>query len=271
MVREGGDAERERQHGGVVAELVLDRGADVLGEEVGLVLGGARQQDRELLAAGAGYAVAPTAVPEQHPAGADERQVAGTVAEPVVHGLEVVEVADHDAQRLARGLRDLDLGLQFAVEREAVPEAGESVGEGGLGEAVHELGDAIAHGPQDARGREEDPDQSEPPCRHGVKRGGGEEDGEVRAGHEGELHGRLARAEEVGGVEAEPDVEHLARQRGLVLGAPDVSRHEHRAQRGERREEAWTHPARARVEEDGDDCARGRDRHAPPAEPVRAG
>ena len=91
---------------------------------------------------------------------------------------------------------------------------------------------------------------------------------EVRAGHERELHGRLARAEEVGGVEAEPDVEHLARQRGLVLGAPYVRSHENRAERGDGGEVARADPAGARVEEDGDDRAGGRDRNTSPAEHI---
>ena len=208
-------------------------------------------------------------MPEQHTGRPDERLVAGTVAEPVVHGLEVVEVADDDAQRRARLVRALDLGVELAVEREAVPEAGERVGECSLGEAAHELGDPVAHGSQNACRREEDADQGEPAGRHGVQGRGGEEDDEVRAGHEGELRGSLACAEEVRGVQTEPDVEHLARKGGFVLGAPDVRGHEQDADRCDHRKEARSDPARACVEEHGDDRAGGRDRRSSAAEPLR--
>ena len=108
------------------------------------------------------------AVAEQHLPGTHERLVAGPVAEAVVHRLEVVEVADHHAQRLARAQRALDLGVQLAVEREPVLEAGQGVGERRLGEAVHELGHAVANRAQDARRREQDAHEREPAGRHRI-------------------------------------------------------------------------------------------------------
>ena len=115
------------------------------------MLGRLRQQDRELLAAGARDRVAGAAVALEDRADAHERLVAGAVPEPVVDGLEVVEVADHDAERLVGTQRALDLGGQLLVEREPVVEARERVGVRRLGEAAHELRDPVAHHAQQRR------------------------------------------------------------------------------------------------------------------------
>jgi hypothetical protein len=166
-------------------------------------------------------------VAQQDCAGPHQRLVAGAVAEAVVHRLEVVEVADHDAEARLGPRRPLDLGMQLLVERQAVLEAGQSIRQGCLREAADQTVDAIAHCAQEPGRREENPGEREPRRGHRVERGGEHQHGQVRRGDERELHGSLARAEEVGGVEAEPDVEHLAREGRRVLRAPSAHGDEH--------------------------------------------
>jgi hypothetical protein len=235
------------------------------------VLGGARQQDRELLAAGASDRVARAALPQEHVPGTHERLVAGTVAEAVVHGLEVVEVADHDAERLVRAQRPLDLGVQLAVEREPVVQAGEGVREGGLGKALDELRDAVADSAQQPRSGKQDAHQCEPSRRHRVEGHGRQEHAQVGSGHQRQLSGGRARPEEVGRVEAEPDVEHLAGEGRLVLHGPRVNGHHHRAGRHRHMERTPWRPCREQEQQHGDRGADDRERHAagPELRPVQ--
>jgi hypothetical protein len=225
VIRVGRDPEREGQSGRVAVELPLDREPHSLGDQIGLVLGRVRQQDRELLAAGPRDRVAGAAVPQQHAPGAHERLVTRAVAEAVVHRLEVVEVADHEAQRLALAQRPLDVGVQLLVQREAVLQTRERVGEGRVRKTLHQPRDAVAHGTEERGRREQDPDERQPRRGHGLAAHGCEQDREVGARYQRQLRGGVARTEGVGREEAQPDVEHLARQRGLVLGRPGVDRH----------------------------------------------
>ena len=75
----------------------------------------------------------------QHLAGARERAVARVVAEPVVDLLEVVEVADQQAQRALAAPRPLELQLERLLEAAPVQQAGERVGAGRVGESARTI------------------------------------------------------------------------------------------------------------------------------------
>ena len=65
---------------------------------------------------------------------ARERAVALVVPEPVVHLLEVVEVADQDAQLAAAAPGPLELQLERLLEAAPVQQPGEGVGAGRVGQ-----------------------------------------------------------------------------------------------------------------------------------------
>jgi hypothetical protein len=152
--------------------------------------------------------------------------------------------------------------VQLAVEREPVVQAGEGVREGGLGQAPDELRDAVADSAQQARRGKQDAHQREPSRRHRVEGHGHQQHAQVGTGHERQLSGGGARPEEVGGVEAEPDVEHLAREGRLVLNGPRVDRHHHRAGRHRHMERAPRRACREREQQHGDRGAGDRERRA---------
>ena len=188
---------------------------------------------------------------------AHERLVAGAMAEPVVHRLEVVEVADHDAQRLIGAQGTFDLRAQLLVERQAILRPGERVGEGGLGEAAHQLGHAVSHRAQQGSGREQDSHQRDPARRHRIGGSGREQHQEVGGRHEAELARRLTPRKEVGRIEPEPDVEHFARQGRAAAPLPGVSGDEHGAQGHRRAERARAAPVGEAQKQNRDDAAHG--------------
>ena len=105
------------------------------------------QQDRELVAAEAGRGVAGADARVEPLGDLDEHLVAGSVAEAVVDGLEVVEVEEHDgeaaalAPRAGRGVADA------LAEQRAVGQAGDGIVEGLVRELLLErlaLGDVAA-------------------------------------------------------------------------------------------------------------------------------
>ena len=135
----GRDADRDGDHAARVGRVgqggALDGRAHALGGRQRLARVGVAQDQHELLAA---VAVGGVAGAQLHPDGRGDRAqrlVAGDVAELVVVGLEAVDVADRDRERLpvAAGV-ELDVG-QVLDERAAVAQARERVAAGVLAQA----------------------------------------------------------------------------------------------------------------------------------------
>src|SRR5205807_1169440 len=102
------------------------------------------EEDGELVAAEAGDGVGRADGGHQLAGDLPEHEVAGRVAEAVVHGLEVVEVDEHDADRGRPALRAHERVLDAVDEERPVGEARNRVVEGLVGELVLE-GLALAH------------------------------------------------------------------------------------------------------------------------------
>ena len=228
MGRIGGDAEAEGEWYGVAGEVALDRGAQALGHQVGLVLGGARQQQRELLPAGAGDRVAGAAEGGEDPPDPHERVVAGAVPQLVVDGLEVVEVADDDAEHRFRAQRALDLDLDLSLQRQPVLQPCQGVCARRLQKALNELAHTVAQAAHERGGWEEDGHEREPAAHHIVRRDRSEQHGEVGAAHQRQLGSGLAGGEEIRGVQGKPAVQHLAGQRRPVGRLEHVKRYQQR-------------------------------------------
>ena len=96
---------------------LLDPCAHALGQVVGAVEVGAGEDDRELLAAVAGGLVDLARGLAQHPGHLAQDDVALLVAVGVVDVLEVVDVEQHERQRLAEALGALDLGRHHLLKR----------------------------------------------------------------------------------------------------------------------------------------------------------
>ncbi len=108
-----------------------DDPAHALGNAIGAVEVGLREDGGELLAAVAGDEVG--ALVEDRGQGlgdALEAEVSGDVAVVVVEGLEEVDVHEHEPQGVARGAGVGPLLLDVLVEAPAVGDAGEAVQEG---------------------------------------------------------------------------------------------------------------------------------------------
>ena len=95
----GGHAERARDLQAADLE-ILDRDAQALGDPHGVVLGRTREQQRELLAAEAVEQLERAQRTAHRVGDVAQHGVADAVAVIVVDGLEVVEVGQHDADRL---------------------------------------------------------------------------------------------------------------------------------------------------------------------------
>ena len=136
----GGDADRA---------LAADRVAAALGDLGGRLLVGAGEQQDELVAAVAGDLVVRPQLALQRAGDAAQQLVAGGVALGVVDALEVVEVEDHGAERVAVAAGAGDLLADAQLHRAVVEDARERVGAGdvldvlvGLGVAAGERGQA---------------------------------------------------------------------------------------------------------------------------------
>ena len=108
---------------------------DTLGHGPGALQPGRRQQNRELLAAVTGDAVAPLHAGLERLADGADHAVAEEVAVPVVDALEVVDVGHDDAELLPLGDGIRDHGGDPFVEGAAVQQAGEAVEQGLLADA----------------------------------------------------------------------------------------------------------------------------------------
>ncbi|HET8537186.1 MAG TPA: hypothetical protein VFL73_08410 [Solirubrobacteraceae bacterium] len=215
MRRSRRDSEADRHHLALRPELLAHLAADAFSDDVGLVLVRGRQDHRELLAADPRRSVGLA-----H-RGADERaellqhRVALAVAEAVVDGLEVVEVADEEAERLVAAIGARELGGHQAFEAAAVPEAGERVGAGGLSEPLDEPLGALA---QDIGQRADCADRAHrhdpaPDCRR-VARGQRGENGGVRHADEREVTNGGGAGEKEEAVERDPQVQQRKRRHG---------------------------------------------------------
>ena len=111
-----------------------DRLPQPLGQHERAVVDGVGHDQRELLAAEPRQGVDAALLPVEGVAGARQRVVTLVVPEPVVDLLEVVEVADHDAQLRSAAPRALELELECLLEPAPVQQPGERVGAGGVGE-----------------------------------------------------------------------------------------------------------------------------------------
>ena len=114
--------------------------ADALGDGARHVLLRAGQHDHELVAAVAGDLVVRARLGAQRVGDAAQQRVARRVAELVVDPLEVVEVDQHAAERLAVAVGARDLLSHAHLHRAVVEQAGERVGAGGGADVVVGLG-----------------------------------------------------------------------------------------------------------------------------------
>ena len=126
---------------------------DRLGRDPRALLVAARQQDRELVAAEPEGLAALAQVRGQ----LGEHLVAGGMAEAVVDLLEVVDVHEAEAERIALRLRVGELALEPVVEVAVVAELGERVGERQAHRAQLTEGRALVE-----RDREQRPDERAP-------------------------------------------------------------------------------------------------------------
>ena len=88
---------------------------------------GVRQDDRELVAAGAERAVAVAERVADRVRHAEQELVAGGVALAVVDDLEVVEVDEQEGDRDLVAPEEVELAVELLLERAVVPEAGQPV------------------------------------------------------------------------------------------------------------------------------------------------
>src|ERR1041385_757389 len=129
-----GDAEARRDGNldiGVEAERRADDGlAHAVGHGHGLLLVGLRQDDAELVAAEADDFVDAAHGCEDPLGDLLQRARAGEVAVEVVHGLQLVEVEEDDAEERAVAARALDLLVKVRLEEAAIEGLGEVVAHG---------------------------------------------------------------------------------------------------------------------------------------------
>jgi hypothetical protein len=131
--------------------------------------------------------------------------VALLMAEPVVHGLEAVEVADYYRQRPASAAGPLQLEREQLLERAPVEQPGERVGAGRVGQPEDELLHPVPHVGDQHAGDGRDPYGREPALVR-LDRGDHVEHAAVGAAYEHQHQRRLPPDEEVEGEHAEPDV-----------------------------------------------------------------
>ena len=139
-----GYAEAHGQAHGLGGEQAPQPAAQPLGQDVGLVLVGLRQHQRELLAAHAGRGVDAPLVVVQERGDALQGLVPRVVPELVVDQLEEVAVPHQEAERPVAAAGALELGLGDVMEAAAVEQARERIGAGGVREPVDQPADAVA-------------------------------------------------------------------------------------------------------------------------------
>ena len=132
--------------------------AQTLADSRGALHGRARQDDGELLAPVARHEVHPLSRlrldPHRHVA---QHGVAGAMPEPVVVGLEVVDVDHQQRQRQLVALRAGDLLREAVVEVAVVVQVGEAVGDGEVFEDGEDVGVVDGDRSQHGELREEQP------------------------------------------------------------------------------------------------------------------
>ena len=126
-----GHGDRARE----VANCVRTEQPQALGDRQRPRLAGAREHERELLAAEPRRHVALARCGPQHVGEAPQHLVAGVVAERVVDALEVVEVAA-PAATARRPAERVEVGVDARLEAAAVAQAGERVVLGEVAQAV---------------------------------------------------------------------------------------------------------------------------------------
>ena len=171
---EGGDADRDRERTRPAVVATQRRGEQVVGDDLGALGVARRQQERELVAAGAVGAVAAAQVGPHDLGDRPQQVVARRVAALVVDRLEVVDVDHHQGERLAVVARlgdpDVELLLETAVVAEPGQpveqrvEAGPVVGLAELAHVVVDRGEATAD--RTAQDEQDHPEQQRAPDGH---------------------------------------------------------------------------------------------------------
>ena len=171
---EGGDADRGRERTRPAVVATQRRGEQVVGDDLGALGVARRQQERELVAAGAVGAVAAAQVGPHDLGDRPQQVVARRVAALVVDRLEVVDVDHHQGERLAVVARlgdpDVELLLETAVVAEPGQpveqrvEAGPVVGLAELAHVVVDRGEATAD--RTAQDEQDHPEQQRAPDGH---------------------------------------------------------------------------------------------------------
>src|SRR5687768_16885157 len=132
-LREGGDSEARRHRGTVAADLRQPKAQERRLESAGELLAADQirlgEQDGELLPAVADGEVEVADVLAEHVGEAPQHLVSGLVAVAVVDLLEVVEVGEHEGERVAEPLGAAHLDGERLGEAAAVGELGELVGD----------------------------------------------------------------------------------------------------------------------------------------------
>ena len=120
--------------------MVGERGTQALGGKHGRLQVGVGADDEEFLASDPADAVAPPCRFAQHVGDFAQHMITGGVAVGVVDVLEMVDVDHHHGERLVGAQRATPGLVELVHGRAAVGQAGEQVGEGGVGQP------AVGHG-----------------------------------------------------------------------------------------------------------------------------
>ncbi len=231
VLRKARHAEADRHLHGVVGELVARRLPQPLRQHERAVVHGVRHDQRELLAAEPGQGVDAALLPIEGVACARERAVTLVVPEPVVDLLEVVEVADHDAQLSPSAASPLELELECLLEAAPVQQPGERVGAGRVGQPAHGQVHVAPQGEDQHARDDQGADRQQPLLGRMVGPvGGGLQDERVATDRERHLRERREAAEEVAGEQDHPQVEEGVRGRRRAAEV-DADGDQHRAQR----------------------------------------
>ena len=210
-----------------------DLAPQTLGDHVRRVLVGARKDQRELLTADPRRAVDRALGGGDQLAELLEGTVALAVAEEVVDDLEVIEVADDEADRLAAAARAAELVDHELLEAAPVEQAGERVGSRRLAEArdqtVRALAQHVGQGADDgdrahrhqpagggrAAGRRQDAQHSgvTDPHEHEVPARGGAAEEEEAVEPDPHVHQRVCRRRHAGEVDRPGDQQRAEAQR----------------------------------------------------------
>ena len=173
-----------------------------------------------------------------------ERVVAGEMPEPIVHGLEVVDVGDEDRERLIAPAGALELDLERALEAATVREPGQRVGVGCVGERLHERQDPGAEERDQRTGDHERAEREDESVERHTRRLEHRQDDAVGTCDERDLRREQPGIEEVRRVEADPEVEERVGAR-FVAGEVDGARDETGPDRDDEDEEPHGQPLEA--------------------------